>query len=147
MALVSAFAAVCEKILIERDNVISLIRMADMFTVMPNLPRLPDGSLPALPMQLYIALRFTHDDAGEHEVSFKLIRPNGNEKVHAITKTAAALSVIPESDRGMNVGIPLGVIPEQMGRHEIVVLVDENPVARTAFFIVLLSEIAAGATT
>jgi hypothetical protein len=47
----------------------------------------------------------------------------------------------------MNAGIPLGVIPEQMGRREIVVLVDGNPVARTAFFIVLLSEIAAEATT
>jgi hypothetical protein len=98
-------------------------------------------------MQLYITLRFTHDDADEHEVSFKLVRPNGNEKVQAITKTAASLSVIPDSDRGMNAGIPLGVIPEQMGRREIVVLVDGNPVARTAFFIVLLSEIAAEATT
>ncbi len=147
MALVSAFAAVCEKILIERDNVTSLIRMADMFTVMPNVPRLPDGSLPAVPMQLYITLRFTHDDADEHELSFKLVRPNGNEKVQAITKTAASLSVIPDSDRGMNAGIPLGVIPEQMGRHEIVVLVDGNPVARTAFFIVLLPEIASEATT
>jgi hypothetical protein len=87
MALVSAFAAVCEKILIERDNVTSLIRMADMFTVMPNVPRLPDGSLPAVPMQLYITLRFTHDDADEHEVSFKLVRPNGNEKVQAIDLT------------------------------------------------------------
>lgn len=135
MSLVSAFAVVAQQILIERDNVPSIIRMIDLFTATPDIPRLPDGSLPPIQMQLFIYLRFTPDDEEVHHVGFVLQRPDGSETTQPIFAAPASRNVIPEGDRGINGVVPLGVNPTQFGKHQIFVLVDEVRVARAAFFI------------
>ena len=53
MALVGAVAVICEKILLERDGVTTLVRVVDVFTVPENA---------SVDLSLWTQIRITADD-------------------------------------------------------------------------------------
>jgi hypothetical protein len=68
-------ASVCEKVLIEPDNVASPIRLVDTFTLNAPAEAL-SADLPVAPLTLYISLK-SGDVVGEYEVGLQLNRPDG----------------------------------------------------------------------
>jgi hypothetical protein len=145
MSLISAHVIIAQHVLIERDNVPSIIRMIDLFSITPDIPRLPDGTLPLIQMQLFINVRFSGDDDDEHDVGFTLRRPDGSETHRDVTKMAAAKSPYPEGDRGLNMAVPLGVNPTHFGKHEVFVTVDGEKVSGTPFLILQMASTSAEA--
>lgn len=137
MAVVSAFVIICQQVLIEKDNVPSVIRMVDLFSAPPDMPRLPDGSLVPVSMQLYINIRLTPDDDAVHNVSFTLTRPDGSVTQRELLSASAPIPPggTTQGDRGLNIAGPLGVLPTHFGRHQIGVFVDGERVAIASFFI------------
>lgn len=68
-------ACVCERVLVETDNVPSLIRIADTYHL--ELPQaLPADTAAAVNLTVYVSLK-SGDVVGEHEIGLKLNRPDG----------------------------------------------------------------------
>lgn len=72
-----AAAFLCEKVLEEKDRVLSAIRIIDTFTVVPP-SNLPEGSEPKLAITLLITLK-AGDADGDHELQVKLRSPFGKD--------------------------------------------------------------------
>lgn len=70
-------ACVCEKALVEPDNVASLIRVVDTYTVDPPAVELPPNVGVALPLTVVVSLK-SGDVVGEHGVGLRLVNPNGD---------------------------------------------------------------------
>jgi hypothetical protein len=66
-------ATVCEKVLTEKDNVLSCIRLVDIFRMPPEAQSQPDV---ALPVSALIALK-AGDFLGEGELSLVVETPDG----------------------------------------------------------------------
>ena len=77
------YGVTCEKILFEKDNVISLIRIVDKFILTLAGPQLPE-SLPPGQMALNIAMCWV-GGLGTHEAALNIIRPDGT--VHQSNQT------------------------------------------------------------
>ena len=68
-------ACACEKVLREHDNVPSLIRVIDTYTLdQPKVP--PPGFKPTLALVLFVALK-SGDVVGEYEIGLRLTKPDG----------------------------------------------------------------------
>jgi hypothetical protein len=142
MAFVSAFAVVCERIMVERDNVPSLIRMVDLFRIPSNAPRLGSGGLLPIPMSIYMMIRISPDDDAAHSASFTVIRPDGSQKppLELFANQIAAPSIAPDGDRTFNTAALVGVEVTNFGKHRIVLNFDGQPVTETSFFILEMNE-------
>lgn len=70
-------AAFCEKVLIERDGVVSAIRIIDTITVLESPP--PPAGL-ALPVSAIVVLKSGDVVVGESHVSLVLEEPDGTRK-------------------------------------------------------------------
>ena len=70
-------AAVCERVLQEKDNVLSAIRLVDMVTFNPTGENPPE-EMPAFTTNVTALLSFRSGPAqGQRTVQIKLIKPNG----------------------------------------------------------------------
>jgi hypothetical protein len=68
-------ACACEKVLHERDNVASLIRVVDTYTL--DAPKaLPPGIKAVIALTLFVSLK-AGDVVGEHEIGLSLTKPDG----------------------------------------------------------------------
>ena len=78
-------ASLFEKILTEKDGVISLIRMVDRFTVPTPPPGLlPEDAKPHINMRLVVSLKGGSELQGDYEVTIQLrgpTEPNVNEPI------------------------------------------------------------------
>jgi hypothetical protein len=70
-------ATACEKVLIEKDNVVSAIRIVDVFNVVP--PPIPLPAEVGLQMTALIVLR-AGDFRGEAEISIAIVTPDGQRQ-------------------------------------------------------------------
>jgi hypothetical protein len=108
-----AIATVCEKVLLEKDGVVSVIRVVDTFTV----AELPAGALPNLALTAMIALK-AGDLVGESRLSLIIAAPDGTR------------SPFPESwpvvfgggETGANFVVTFGLPPNKPGLYWIEVL-------------------------
>lgn len=143
MAFVHATATICQNVLVEKDNVASLIRMADVFTI----PMPPEGqTLPPVQMSLWISIRATADDEANHSLAFELVRPNGQTKRFDVfenkpmphplgTFATAGLSYKQVVAQGT-----IGVDPDQLGDHVFQIYFDGDMVAKAFFTLVAKRE-------
>lgn len=138
MALTSAQVTICQHVLIERDNVPTLVRVVDMFMAPPATAPVPGGASPVMAMTLYITTRFTRDDDGLHSVGFTLTRPDGSVKKTEIATQRPNRGALQDADSSINIVAQVGVEPTHFGKHYFTVLVDEKEVAMATFFIVQL---------
>lgn len=134
MPLLSLNVLICEKLLVEQDNVISAIRIVEVFNIPVN-PEVPlDRQGPS--MVILASGKVPPDDESEHWVELFLVRPNGESS--AIGESLR--SVFPgqaQSDfpRGFTIGFHLVVLAKQMGTHYIVVNFDGEEVRRVPFIL------------
>ena len=71
-SLIAANLLVCEKVLEEKDNVPSLIRVSDGFMI-------PKGNeLAALEFNVFANFSFEPSDQGPHRIRFGLLKPDGS---------------------------------------------------------------------
>ena len=133
MALVSAFALMCQSVLVEKDDITSVIRAAEIFLVPPQALASPEST--PVSMALYIHIRLSNDDEGPHSVDFHLLRPDGsiNSSNHALKDIPSPPARIPEGHRIIVLAGNLGVVASQMGNHAFVVKLDDVEVARAHF--------------
>jgi hypothetical protein len=132
MAFVSAYAVVCEKSLTEKDNVVTLVRVVEVFFIPPEMVGKPDS--PPVLMTVYLNIRVTHDDEDPHTVALDLVRPDGETVPIPISGDAIVLKgKYPGLHRSMNATGHVGVFPKQAGEHYFAVNFDGKEVARVYF--------------
>jgi hypothetical protein len=132
--LISINAFICEKILVEQDQVMSAIRMVEVFSVSinPDLPLDKQGTL----MMVYIAGRVPAEDNSEHQLDIVLVRPNGETKpIGDPIRSVFPPSGQPGFQKGFNIGLQLGVAPTQMGVHHFSIKFDGEEVRRIPFIL------------
>jgi hypothetical protein len=79
--LISAAALICVQFLIEKDDVISAIRIVDVYYV-PELPAdAPPDALPAIHPNVLVMLKAIPGYKGTHLIRLRLIKVSGEETV------------------------------------------------------------------
>ena|SRR5437870_9230342 len=106
MPYVSA-ACICERVITEPDNVNSLIRIVDTYTLQTAPSAVPLGITPALNLTVYVSVK-AGDVRGEHEIGIVLRRPSG--KGTDPQKWPVVLTGEPES--GVNLKLEFGLAGE-----------------------------------
>jgi hypothetical protein len=74
-SLISITAIICEKILVERDRVLSAIRIVDLFFV-DMATGVPPDKVAAM-LSLLVSTKFSGADDQLHSIEIKLLRPDG----------------------------------------------------------------------
>ena|ERR1700722_10273887 len=126
-------AFICEKVLFEQDQVLSAIRIVEIFSVPIN----PEVSLEkqGVLMMVLASGRVPMEDDSEHILELVLIRPDGQTTpIGEPIRTAYPLSN-PSFPRGFNIAVQVGVKPTQMGLHHIAVSFDGEEVRRIPFIL------------
>lgn len=131
-------AAICERVLQERDNVISVIRLVDKFFISSIVPT--DGSF-AMPITILLALKTGSADPGEHWVSIRVRRPSG--AITALEAHRWPVQFGEEANSGGNLILNLPLKTTDFGMHWIDVLCDDQPLTTIPF--TLLQQVAASA--
>jgi len=146
--LVNAFVLTCEKVLFEKDDVISLIRLVDVFYA-PRGKVQPTNTVencPAIGMAVVAAVKFdpTAADGTKHQFSLKLVRPSGEEKDILQGPAEFELTTSPKHPMapvGFN-GLfsPVMVVPKQLGQHRLIAFIDGQEVCQTIFTLAEVEE-------
>jgi hypothetical protein len=136
----SAIIILCEKVMQEKDDLVSTIRIADLFYV-PLLPDVPIEKHAVL-MQVLVMCKFRHDDESTHSIGLRLTRPDGTQKDVAFWEPtghplefslAELIPKVPEAPRGLNLIAPWGVKATHMGLHRLDLLIDGEDSASVFF--------------
>lgn len=119
-------AVLCEKVLREQDDVLSLIRIFGRMTTTATGPGAPE-SMPPSPISVAMVLGFAAGAArGRAAVRVDTYAPSGLRN-----SQSPSLSVLFESeDRGANVILDVQFVADQEGVYWFEVLVDERPMTR-----------------
>ena len=100
-------AALCERVLTEKDNVQSLIRIVDCFAVAtPPTDLLPEGATPIISMQLVVALKGCGELQGDYEVTIQL---RGPTKVNELAKVKVSFTGDHAHGTNILMNVALGV--------------------------------------
>jgi hypothetical protein len=123
----------CEKILQEKDDVLTYIRNVELFNVVivPEVPIERQGPT----MTVVIIGKVRPNDTTEHTVQLHLIRPSGETKIVGDEVKAVFTSRLPEYPGGFNIVQQMTVSAKEMGLHYMAVLFDGEEVARTPFML------------
>lgn len=135
MALLSANILICERVLVERDNVPSLIRVVDLFYISPETPKNSEGNFPPVILSVFANVSVTGEDDKEHEISLVLGRPDGSLTPIDIPNQKASPGRVEDSHRTIVVAAHIGVNPSHHGRHEFRLIFDGEVVASVWFVI------------
>ncbi len=113
-------AVICEKVLEDKEGVLSLIRLIDRITVTAQGPAIPEALPPAtLQMTLVISLK-SGDARGRHSLKIRPEQPSGQQM------DTIEMSVHFEGeDRGMNVVYATSLSVDQEGLYWFDVLLDD----------------------
>jgi hypothetical protein len=119
-------ACICEKVLIEPDNVASLIRIVDtyMLRVPPNEP-LPKGV--GVELTAFVSLK-SGDVVGEFQVGLQLKDPDGNE-----TPLGKWPIVLNGDEHGANLRIDFSLANPKIGLYWFVLLWREEELTSIPF--------------
>lgn len=134
-SLISAQLILCEKVLVEKDNVHSVVRKVDLFYV-SALPSGQDDQVLAK-MSVLASARFQNMDNSEYNLSFGVLYPNG-QRASLPSQTVKLKDLdlkFKDLPKGVDVTLELAVPVNQIGMHWMQFLVDDEEVARTWFWI------------
>jgi hypothetical protein len=128
-----AAAMLCDRVLQEKDGVLSLIRMVDRFV----RPR-PTPQIPPQPIQvnLVISLKAGGVTTGSYKIKLRVFKPN---------TTAPAAEMEPEAffeggeDRGVNIVVPFLMLAEEDGVYWIDVLFENQLLTKIPFRVILVA--------
>jgi hypothetical protein len=111
-------ALTCERLLHEKDEVVSAIRIVDTFVVPPPPPDVPPDSVAAVRLAILIAFK-SGDASGQYSVSLVVRKPDGQSEV--LTEQAIDLR---GGNHGVNLNIEFMFAVRDMGLYWIDVLLD-----------------------
>jgi len=129
----SSYVLVCEKVLHERDNALSAIRLVDQLWVTALPPDIPIDRTATL---VYFVGNVRFKPGVQDftcDVQFQLIRPNGEVTPVGGLETVSLGPNIAGSPASIAHIVHVGVIPRAMGVHYAVLLLDGNAVAKSSF--------------
>ena len=132
---------ICERVLTEKDDVISAIRLVDIYRIPPLPPELtgPLFTKPIVQIVGVAQFRFLRIDGLEHSFQFQLDRPGGESTLVQEPFIATPSLGINGAPGGVNLIVPINVIVKEFGLHYLVALCDGVAVARTPFSFVPLN--------
>jgi hypothetical protein len=124
-------AFLCEKVLQEKDDVLSAMRIVDTFTVSIP-PDLPSGTKPAI--QLTGLLSFKRASSGDrpekHQATLRVRSPSGRQ---ILLPQKIDLFFKAEECAGANAILNIGLSIEEFGLFWIDVFVDDEPTTQIPF--------------
>jgi len=130
-------AFLCEKLLLEKDNVHSAIRLVDIYTVATPV-NLPPDAVAQIPLTLFLAFKAPDGPGGSYRVTVRLIAPSGQELKGKEPFPTFSIVLNPDAELGqfganviLNVALPV----KEFGRFAFHVLVDDNEVTRVPFML------------
>jgi hypothetical protein len=131
--VVTASVFVCERALQEKDDVISAIRIVDIFQLPPMVPQ--SANLPpyAIPLVGVAFFRTAQPDSAVHAFQFQLVRPSGAAALVQqpfLTPLALRAGGAPA---GANLVVPINVLVKEFGVHELFALCDGVAIASASF--------------
>lgn len=118
-------AVLCEKVLQEKDETVSIIRMIDRITLTVPASTSPD-TLPPLPLNLTLFLSFKSGSArGRNTIKLRIESPSG------IKLPEQLLPILFEGeDRGANLILALNLVIDQEGVYWFDILLEEELITR-----------------
>lgn len=118
-------ALLCEKVLQEKDETVSIIRMIDRVTLTVPASLSPE-TLPPLPLTLMLFLAFKSGSArGRHTIKLRIESPSG------IKLPEQLLPVLFEGeDRGANLNLALNMVVDQEGVYWFDILLEAELITR-----------------
>jgi len=127
--LASAF--LCEKVLNERDGVLSFIRVVERFMVpkfsLPPGFQLPPGTIPnAIQFQLVVTLKAGSIGGGKYKMRISLMKPDGTEA----SSNAVEVFFNGSDENGVNVIAPINIPSPEEGLHWFDVYFEERLITR-----------------
>lgn len=128
----SSYVLLCQRLLQEKDEVFSAIRMIDvLFTdIMTELPI----EKQTVPLSFLAGVKGHVGDASKHQIQIDLVRPDGEStKLGEANDISFVSTRYPDSPGGFNIVGEIGVVPKQLGVHFIVLSVDGEEAARAPF--------------
>jgi hypothetical protein len=143
--LISATAFVCEKVLIEKDNVLSAIRLVDLFyatevkleegKLIPPQPSPEKSKLQTfVSMSLLVNLKARPGYQASHSLLLRITNPAGEEKnVSDESVQADFAAKIPEVPSGFTLIAQLNIQPKVLGNYVVHVLLDGEEVCKAYF--------------
>lgn len=119
----------CEKVLQERDGVVSLIRIVDRFTVTKAGPE-PPQEMPEYDAHLYVVMIFS-GGLGNFEAQLRIVHPDGKE-----TLTPTMPFFVDSLERGHQIVGDLHITFKKEGLYYIEFMLDNDVVGRTPFRVI-----------
>jgi hypothetical protein len=134
--LISASALLCERILNEKDEVLSAIRIVDIFNV-PEVPaEAPTGSLPLVQAYCLVIIKTQSGYHGQHLIQIKLLNMKGelsNLGEAANTDVAARPGMGDDVPGGATIAFQLNIAVKNYGTCYVCVYLDGEEIARAPF--------------
>jgi hypothetical protein len=120
-----AVAALCEKVIEDKQGVLSLIRIVDRIVANVVAPDVP-AAMPPIPVSLTAVVILRSGEArGRHSLKIRLEEPSG------LQQGTTEIPVFFEGeDRGMNAVIPLQIVAREEGLYWFDVLVNDELLSR-----------------
>ena len=131
----SANLFACEKVLLEKDGVASIIRVFDAIHFAVPVGLSPEQG--KVDMNLFAQIKTDPEYSAEHSVQLYLVRPNGDRVSAGDPRKVVISTSVPGAAGGFTVTATIGVVTSQIGVHHFVLAVEGNDIARTAFTMVL----------
>ncbi|MBI1901003.1 MAG: hypothetical protein HYS13_07820 [Planctomycetia bacterium] len=122
-------AVLCERVLTDKDEVVSLIRIVNKFTIRGPWPSMPPGAVEST-----MAIGFRRGDApAKHYVRIACYDPGGK---HLTEVTKDFKFPKPEPDAGQNLFVNLRLAVEKTGRYWFHVMLDGKLVTKMSMQVV-----------
>jgi hypothetical protein len=118
-------ALLCEKVLYEKDEVISVIRLVDRITLTAHASSSPE-TLPPMPVSLYALISFKSGSAkGRHTIKWVTETPSG------IRLPEQLLSAhFDGDDRGVNLVLNINMVVDQEGLYWFDIILEDQLITR-----------------
>lgn len=123
-------AAFCERILQEKDNVHTLVRVIDRVYIEPSKEQLPEGTTEGIPTSFAVVIK-SGDFRGPATLVIKLRHPSGRYA----DKTISSPIVLKGGEHGVNVNVRMVIAVEELGLHWADVELDGRLLTRSPLWI------------
>ena len=127
-------AFLCDKVLEERDGVLSAIRIVDVF-FFRRVPEMPEEKQ-AVVANLVILTKAQPGTTSEHAIKVDLLRPDGERVKVGESETTSMRAKFPEAPGGFNLSLTVGVKTKVPGLHFFIINLDDEEITRVPFTLI-----------
>jgi hypothetical protein len=124
---------ICERVLRDEDGLHSAIRIADLFTVVPKANVSPKDR--PIVLSILFTAKYDPSDEDTHTAVVQLERPDGKILDIGESGPTKILLYAPDVPKAIHIAGRFGIVPELMGLHYIVIVLDGRQVERVPFML------------